>query len=440
MKTMSPGPEQHDEFHRSFHSPHSSRRQFLQLSSAMLLGGVGTFTANSQGQDGPLLSSEEEYWQQIRAQFAFTEAAVPMNAANLCPSFRAVAESVMLLTADIDRDCSFNNRGKFSGMLAETRKRVADQLRVTPEEVALLRNTSEANNVISNGIPLGSGDEVILWEENHPTNNVAWDVRAARFGFRVIRVATPTVLTADTLLDAFVSRFTEQTRVLALTHVSNVSGIHLPVKELVRAAHARGIHVHVDGAQTWGAMALDLRTLNVDSFAASAHKWYMGPKEVGLLYVKAEHIDRIWPGVVATGWGTDSQTRQPGARKFESLGQRDDAALAGLGVAAEIHQQIGAERIEARIYQLAQRLKTGLLNEGLELLTPLGAELSFGVCIAKAPSDRAGQISNALYTEYGIAGAATGGIRLCPAIYNTFAHVDRAVAGVSALMRAHNLV
>lgn len=434
MKTVSLCSEQHDESHRP------SRRQFLQLSSAMLLGGASTLATNSRGQDGTVSSAEEAYWQQVRAQFAFTEAAVPMNAANLCPSFRAVAESVMLLTADIDRDCSFNNRGKFAGMLAETRSRVADQLGVAPEEIALPRNTSEANNVICNGLPLDRGDEVILWEENHPTNNVAWDVRAARFGFRVVRVATPMPLSMDALVDAFVSRFTGQTRVLALTHVSNVSGIRLPIGELVQAAHARGIHVHVDGAQTWGAMALDLRALDVDSFAASAHKWYMGPKEVGLLYVKAEHIDRIWPGVVASGWGSDSQTRQPGARKFESLGQRDDAALAGLGVAAEIHQHIGAQRIEARIFQLAERLKTGLVNAGLELLTPLEAESSFGVCIVKAPADKAGEISNALYTEHGIAGAATGGIRLCPAIYNTFAHVDRAVAGVSALMRAQKLI
>ena len=151
------------------------------------------------------------------------------------------------------------------------------------------------------------------------------------------------------LLEAFTRKFRPNTRVLAITQISNVSGIRLPVAELVSAAHDRGIHVHVDGAQSWGALDLDLTALDVDSFSASAHKWYMGPREVGLLYVKSEHIARIWPSAIAPGWGSDSETDLIGARKFESLGQRDDAALAALGTAAELHDQLERARIDARI-------------------------------------------------------------------------------------------
>ena len=103
-----------------------------------------------------------------------------MNAANLCPSPRVVAERVSELTRDIDFDCSFNNRDKFKASLEESRRKVAEELRVSADEIALVRNTSEANNVVNNGISLRSGDEIVLWDQNHPTNNVAWDVRAAR--------------------------------------------------------------------------------------------------------------------------------------------------------------------------------------------------------------------------------------------------------------------
>ena len=197
-------------------------------------------------------------------------------------------------------------------------------------------------------------------------------------------------------------------------------------------AHRRGVHVHVDGAQTWGVVDLDLAALGCDSFSASAHKWFVGPKEVGLLYVKAEHVARIWPSVIAPDWGNQVEPRPVGARKFESMGQRDDAALAAIGTTVDFHQRLGAARIEARITELATRLKEGLREAGYVLVTPLAPELSAGVCIAEVEGNRSALV-NTLYEEHGIAGAATGGLRLCPHLYNTVAHTDRAVRGARAL-------
>ncbi|MEQ8314213.1 MAG: aminotransferase class V-fold PLP-dependent enzyme [Gammaproteobacteria bacterium] len=407
-----------------------SRREFLKHSTAILAGSSSLLSTLANAQ-----ATGEDYWQMVRAQFSFKESAVPMNAANLCPSFRAVSEDVSRYTADIDQDCSFNNRAKFGDLLEQSRSLVASQLKVSADEVALVRNTSEANNIVNNGLALQAGDEVLLWDQNHPTNNVAWDARAARFGISVKRVSTPIKPDSQqSLIDSFTASFSDRTRVLSITHVSNVSGQKLPVAELVNAAHQRGIYVHLDGAQSWGAQDLNLNELGVDSYSASAHKWYMGPKEVGLLYVKGDNIDRIWASTIAPGWGNDAETDLIGARKFESLGQRDDAALAALGVAAQIHNEIGPQRIEQRIRYLAQRLKDGIAEAGLELLTPHAPELSHGVCITRAEPGTGGTISNRLYTEFGIAGAATGGVRLCPTIYNTAAHVDRAVEGLTTIM------
>ena len=411
-----------------------SRREFLRTTGALMLGGAGVSAAEAQRQLAAP-GADEDYWEMVRAQFSFTEDAVPMNAANLCPSFRAVAENVSMLTADIDRDCSSGNRRKFAGLLEQTRARVAAQLNVSADEVALVRNTSEANNIVNGGMPLRAGDDVLVWDQNHPTNNVAWEVRAARYGLQVRKLRTPEApQSAQELVDAFADEFRDNTMVLAITHVSNISGIKLPVKELTRLAHERDIHVHLDGAQTWGAMSLDLRDLDIDSYTASAHKWYMGPKETGLLYVRASRIDEIWPSVVAPGWGNGPRTALAGARKFESLGQRDDAALAGLGVAAGIHDLIGPKRIEQRIAQLAQYLKQGIADAGLDLRTPMAPEFSHGVCITKLDPALRGEIVDRLYREHGIAGAASGGLRLCPTVYNTLEHIDRAIAGVEALL------
>ena len=412
-----------------------SRRSFFSA-----VGSTSAVTAATIATPGTLealstsFETVEDYWEPVRQQFSFGEGKVPMNAANLCPSPRLVQERVSGLSHDIQVDCSFQNRAKFSELLEVSRRRVARQLGVSSDEIALVRNTSEANNIINNGLHLKQGDEVLLWDQNHPTNNVAWDVRAARFEIQVTKVATPpSPSSVEELVSVFKTAFSHRTRVLAITHVSNVSGLRLPVRELCEEAHRRGIYVHVDGAQTWGALNLDLSELGCDSFAASSHKWFMGPREVGLLYVRKERIAEIWPNIVAPGWGNDEATDLKGARKFESMGQRNDAGLAAVASAADFLDGIGLARVESRVHELAARLKEALARTGLELVTPMERKLSGGVVIVSAPGSVSREVFERLYAEYGIAGAPTGGIRLCPHIYNTIGHVDRAAQGLRDL-------
>ena len=404
----------------------ATRRQFL--------GGLAAASALvTRTREARAAETGERYWQGIRAQFPFREERVPMNAANLCPSPESVAAAVTDLTRSIDVDCSFQNRARFVEDRETARKLVASQLGAEAEEVALVRNTSEANNIINNGVDLGPGDEVVIWDQNHPTNNVAWAVRAQRRGFAVRAVTVPPDPSGpDDLIEPFRRALTPRTRVLALTHASNVSGILLPVRELCAIARRSGIHVHVDGAQTWGALQVDLHELGCDSYAASAHKWYCGPKEVGLLYVRHERIEGIWPGTVAPGWGSTADTELAGARKFESMGQRDDAALSALGKTAEFHASIGTARVEARVRELASLLKQSLLGIGARLVTPTEKNLSAGVCIIDVATERREALFEAMYEDFGIAGSTAGGFRLCPHVYNTREHVERAARGLEA--------
>lgn len=415
----------------------ASRRSFMQqlaVPAVFAPAAVSTLAKLS-----PLLaasSAGENYWNLVREQFAFREDKVPMNAANLCPSPRAVAERVADLTRDIDVDCSFNNRQKFKGILEQAREKVAAQLGVTADEIALVRNTSEANNTINNGLSLDRGDEIVLWEQNHPTNNVAWKVRAARFGLSVKSVAVPSNPTrSGELIEPFQKALTSRTKVLSVTHASNLSGIRLPVRELGEMAHRRGIYFHVDGAQTWGALDVNLREMGCDSYTASAHKWFCGPKEVGLLYVKRERIPRIWANIVAPGWGDDAEPDVKGARKFESFGQRDDAALSAIATTADFHNMVQPARVEARVLELAAALKGGLRQAGAKLVTPENQALSAGVCIIEVPAGNRQKLLNAMYDDHGIAGSTAGGLRLCPHIYNTMEHVKRAIEGVKSQRR-----
>lgn len=395
--------------------PHS-RRSFL--------AGVGLAGTARAG-------DPEAYWRGIRREFEFSEERVPLNAANLCPSPRRVSACLERFTQEIDRDCSLENRRKFAALLEQTRARLARQIGAGADEVAIVRNTTEANNVISNGLPLQPGDEVVVWDQNHPTNHVAWEVRAARFGFAVRRVSTPERPSGpEELGAAFERALSGRTRVLAVTHVSNVTGVRLPAALLAEIARRRGIYLHVDGAQTWGALRVNVAELGCDSYSASAHKWFMGPREAGILYVRAERVRQIWPNSVAPGWGDDAETDLNGARKFESLGQRDDARLMALGAAAEFLDGIGWERLEGRVLELARRLKEELAEAGARLVTPMEETLSAGVCVMAVPAAARQALVAEFYSKYGLAVAANGGLRLCPHVYNTREHLERAVGAV----------
>lgn len=393
------------------------------LSAANRLGGADT--------------ASEPFWRLVKEQFMIRPGIILLNAANLCPSPHMVRERVFRLTEDLDGDVSFQNRAKFNALLEESRRKLAAFMGVSEDEIAIVRNTSEANNFIVNGLNLQSGAEVLIFDQNHPTNNVAWDVRAARAGFIVKRVGVPQIPNdAEEILNAFRAAITSKTKVISFTDVSNTTGVRMPSKELCRMARERGVYTHVDGAQTFGALPLNLREMGCDSYSASAHKWFMGPKEAGALYIRQERIAEIWPSVVGVGWGAKVETAARGARKFETLGQRDDAAVSAMGNTVDFHNLIGRDRIETRIRELAAALKEGVGKiPGASLRTSARPELSAGVCVVGFDGKDHQKIYEALYAKHGVAGAATGGVRFCPHIYNTLEEIDLTVSALHQALK-----
>lgn len=321
-------------------------------------------------------------WNDVCKMFAFCAGSskIPMNAANLCPSFRAVTDQAFRRTAQLDLDVSLHVRkGKeFRAQLCAARKAIADHLGVGQNDIAVVRNTSEGNNVIVNGFPLERGDEVVIWDENHPTNARAWEVRRQREAsvgrcFTIKKVSVPPNSNQEQILKLFGKTLTQKTRVLTFTEVSNVTGVRLPAKALCELAHRvnKDLFVHVDGAQSWGALDLKLIEMGCDSFAASSHKWFCGPREVGVLYMRKEWAKEIWPLITAYDMFVELPCRygypcdpvdhplsarygEPlyldplgaecelwdDARRFDTVGQRDDAAVMGLADTAKLHGDI----------------------------------------------------------------------------------------------------
>jgi isopenicillin-N epimerase len=427
--------------------PSHGRRRFLTT----LVGGVaatavapaahGSSTLTGRSLNGlrnalvGLDTADEKYWQLVKEQFPLRPGLILMNAANLCPSPYPVIDAVSRLTGDVDADASFQNRAKFGELRETGRNLLAAYLGADPGEIAITRNTSEGNNTVINGLTLGSGDEVVIWDQNHPTNNVSWDVRAERYGFTVVRASTPPApRSGEELVQAFAQKLNSRTRVLSFSHVSNTTGVGVPAKELCSMARDRGVLTLVDGAQTFGAVRVDVHDIGCDFYTGSSHKWFVGPKEAGLLYVRRDQVADLWPSNVGVGW---EGALEKGAQKFDNLGQRDDAAVAAMGTAAEFHQTIGIEVVDARVRALAARMKDAVSERFPEVrfVTPLDPRLSAGVVIFALPGVAARNLFEALYREQHIGCTAMGeGLRFSPHIYNTMEEVDRVVEAIAREM------
>ena len=230
----------------------------------------------------------ETFWKAVRTQFVMPPGLAVMNAANLCPASVPVIEALTRETKNVDQDPSQQNRARLTGAREDTRKQLATFLGVTPEEIVITRNTSESNNLVSNGLDLKSGDEVVIFADNHPSNNQAWAEKAKRFGFSVAVVEQKNPHPgAEYDIDAFTRALTPRTKVMAFTHLTNTVGDLLPAKELCRVARDHGILSVLDGAQTLGLLEVILGDIQPDFYSGSAHKWPCGARECGVLYINA---------------------------------------------------------------------------------------------------------------------------------------------------------
>jgi isopenicillin-N epimerase len=420
-----------------------SRRDFTRLFAA---GGSAALFAHPAWAQMPPASPSlpsggaamgEPFWKAVRAQFVMPPELAVMNAANLCPASSPVLEALTKETQSVDKNPSQQNRARLSDAKEDTRKRLAEFLRVTPEEIVITRNTSESNNLVSNGLDLKPGDEVLIFEDNHPSNNQAWQEKAKRFGFSVVVVPQKNPYPGgEYYVDAFTKAITPKTKVIAFGHLTSTVGDLFPAKELCKLARDRGILSHVDGAQSFGLLDVNLADIQPDFYSGSAHKWPCGARECGVLYVNAKVQDRIWPS---------SYSAYPGAigisRKMEAFGQRDEATMIALGEALSFQTKIGRAEIEKRSRALAQQLMAGLAKiDGFKVWTNSMPERSAAVVSFQPGSLDARKLLAALYEKDKIAVTTRGGndrpgLRVSPHFYNTVEEVDRLVRALTGYAR-----
>ena len=314
------------------------------------------------------------------------------------------------------------------------------------EEIVFTRGTTEAINLVASSFcesQMQEGDEVLVTEMEHHSNIVPWQLQAQKRGIIVKHLP----ITDDGILclDQVEAYLTERTKLLSIAHVSNVLGTVNPVQEIVKIAHAHGVPVLVDGAQSAPHMTIDVQEIDCDFFAFSGHKMY-GPTGIGVLYGKEEWLEKLPPYqgggemIDKVTWERTTFERLP--FKFEA-GTPDYVATHGLATAIDYLQGIGFEAIEAHEQELTRYGLEQLSQiEGLRIYGPQrssrDAVISFNVgdihhLDMGTLLDRLGiavrtghHCAQPLMDRLGVSGT----VRASFALYNTKEEIDALVAGI----------
>jgi len=318
------------------------------------------------------------------------------------------------------------------------RQKLAAFINASPEEVALTSNTTEGLNLVINGLDLKEGDEVLISNIEHPGHIGPWKLKEKRAGVKVKEVTLGiTPKSVDEIVGAFAAAITPRTRLIGLGHTVFITGLITPLKELSRLAHDKGLLIMADSAHGIGMLDLDMKALGIDFFASSPYKWLGAPTGVGLLYVRREAIEQVWPTVVSSGW--ESVQR---AAKLDPSGQRSDAMLFALDEALNFNSRIGKTRIERRIKALSARLKRELaLIPGVKVHTPVDPYLSAGLTAFSMSGAEPEKLVDYLREKYnlvirtiGSREAGTYGVRVSTPIYVSTKEVHMIVDGVRTLL------
>jgi isopenicillin-N epimerase len=333
-------------------------------------------------------TNEEAYWAELRKQFLIPEDEVYLNNGTVGSSPAPVLRAIFDGYNETEKMAQSDPEDyPIWGYAAwnEFRDPLAAFIGCTRDELALLRNATEANSYIANGLDLKPGDEVLMTDQEHPGGEQPWQLRAKRYGIAVKKVTLPKpVPNAADVLNRFNDAITPRTRVLFFSHITTVTGVVLPARELCALARSKGLLSAVDGAHVSGMMRLNVHELGCDLYSSSPHKWLQAPKGSGFLFVRDEVIDRVWNTIATEGWD-ETKLR---AERFQRIGSSNVPALWGLRAAVQLANQIGMERIERRHRMMADYILKEMMQRGAESWTSPDPALRCAIATVNVPPVR----------------------------------------------------
>jgi selenocysteine lyase/cysteine desulfurase len=386
--------------------------------------------------------NDEGYWDRIRKEFMLEDGLAYLNNGTVGPTPVPVYENLSsywrLMAVDPNE-----NSAILQGRMDLIRHKAALFLGAHPDEIAIMRNATEGNNLVAQGVDLKAGDEVLTGYLEHDSNRQPWLLRAKRSGIviREVPIGTPPK-SPEEIVNAFESAITPRTRAIATTHCDTVIGAYSPIKQLSALARQRNLFCFVDGAQVNGMIPVNVHDLGVDTYSTTCHKWLCSLAGTGLLYVRRDMQERIWPNIVTENWWTFRDSR-----KYEHVSRRPWPVVAALEDAIDFQNAIGRDRIEYRIRSLSSYLRSQAAEiPHVKLYTSNDPQLSCALTSLGMDNVSPAKLREYLRQRFDVYTAARSkgtrypsdphgvdGIRISTHYYNTFEQVERVLEGLREL-------
>lgn len=387
----------------------------------------------------PHLATDEAFWAEVRGAFDLDPDVVNLDHGWTNPAPRAAMDDLDAYARRLEALPAERLMGFWEDVTNTTvRAALAGVLGVPGEEIALVRNATEALDTVLLGVPLERGDEIVCSAHDYYAMRDALAQRARRDGV-VLKTVRPPVPapSLDALAELYEAAIGPKTRLVLLTHPSNLTGQMLPVRRIADAAHRAGAEVVLDGAQSLGLLETSPADLGADYYGGSLHKWLGAPVGMGVLWMRPEHAQKVWP-LVPSPPGTEGMAR------FEWIGTGPEYVGPAAVPALTLHTTIGAARKAARLRYLTtywrERVAEALPHARFYTLP--GDEMSCGLCTVELPGHDPEGLQQRLRHASGILVQAMGGLtdapeirglRVSPNVYTTPAELDRFVEALAAL-------
>jgi len=417
----------------------TSRRSFIQkLGLGALSPSLIKLANDSESLNFSKDSLADKSWDDIRKLFPLTHNRVYMNNGTFGPCPQVVIDAV---SEGLQKTCASGEYGNYDAV----RPKIAEFLGIEEKELCLTHNTTEGINIMTWGIDLKQGDEVILCSHDHSGNAFPWLNREKLDGIKLV-VFDPK-LTAKENLKLIKSLVSKRTKVIAIPHITCTTGLVFPIKEIAEFAKSKGIITAIDGAHGAGTFDLDLHDLGCDMYAGCFHKWMLGPAGTGFLYVRENMIDKV-QAIQIGAHSSDGWTLEPNYQHLEPLvnsahrydyGTQSTPQRLGMGAAVDFHLAIGKERVEKRVRELSSYLWKGLDSfKEVEILTPKEEESRISVVTFKVNGidylELQRKLGAAGFRTRGIYEAGLDAVRVSTHIYNSKKEIDKFVSEVKKII------
>lgn len=382
----------------------------------------------------PAAADDESYWAQIRKAYRIKPDYINLENGyyNILPE--ATLEKHIQHIRDVNYQGAYYMRTTQFPDRKAMSKLVAEVVHCSPDDLILTRNTTESLDMIIGGFPWQAGDEAVFAIQDYGAMQDMFEQVARRQGIVLKKVSLPLHPTNDDeIVELYANAITHKTKLLMVCHMVNVTGQILPIRKICDMAHAKGVEVMVDGAHAVAHIEFNLPDLACDYYGASLHKWLAVPLGVGMLYVKPEHVKKIWP-VFA-----ENESAVKGIERLNHLGTNPVHAHLAIQDSVEFYRQLGPARKEARLRYLQQYWTKQVRNlPGIILNTPEepkrhGAIANVGVAKLK-PAELAKRLLNEfkIYTV-AIDGNGVHGCRITPNVFTSTVELDQLVRALKAL-------